>query len=142
MRRDLFHNINPLPLFAPGAAITDNTPLVSSIIDLAGYESATLVIVTGNDADADATFAFLLEDGNDLALADHAEVPAVAQLGTEALAGYTFADDNKSRKIGYLGGKRYLRVTVTPSANTGNVYLSGIAILGHPHSAPTPNPPA
>jgi hypothetical protein len=142
MRRDLFHNINPLPLFLPAAAITDNTPLVSQIIDTQGYESATFVIVTGNDADADATFTFLFEHGDASDMSDHAEVPAALQLGTEALAGYTFADDNKTRKIGYLGGKRYLRATVTPANNTGNVFLGGVAVLGHPHSAPTPNPPA
>lgn len=140
--RDQMDNINPLPLFLPGAAITDNTALVSQIINLAGYDACTLVFVTGTDADADATFAVTMEHGNDAALADTA-VPAAGDLvGTTALAGFTFADDNKTRKLGYIGNKQYLRMTVTPSANTGNVYLAGVAILGRPRNAPTVNPPA
>jgi hypothetical protein len=36
-----------------------------------------------------------------------------------------------------------VRVTVTPSGNdAGNIFLAGIAILGHPRKAPTANPPA
>ena len=142
MRSDLFHNVNPLPLFAPKAAVTDNTAFVSSIIPTAGYDSLTLVLVTGTDDDADATFAVLVEDGNDPALADAATVPATNLLGTLALAGYTFADDNKTRKIGYIGSKGYVRVTVTPAANSGNAFLAGVAILGHPTNMPTANPPA
>ena len=53
----------------------------------------------------------------------------------------SFADDNKTRKIGYVGGKRYVRLTVTPANNTGNIFLAAIALLGHPRNAPTPNPP-
>ena len=142
MRSDLFHNVNPLPLFAPKAAVTDNTAQVSSIIPTAGYDSLTLVLLTGTDADADATFAVLVEDGDDSALSDAATVAAANLLGTVALAGYTFADDGKTRKIGYIGNKAYVRVTVTPSANTGNMFLGGVAILGHPRNAPTANPPA
>ena len=142
MRSDLFNNVNPLPLFAPKAAVTDNTAFVSSIIPTAGFDSLTLVLVAGTDADADATFAVLVEDGNAADMSDNATVAAAQLLGTVALAGYTFADDNKTRKIGYIGNKAYVRVTVTPALNTGNAFLGGVAILGHPLNAPTANPPA
>jgi hypothetical protein len=142
MRSDLFDNINPLPLFEPKAAITDNTAIVSSIIDTQGYESLTLVLVTGTDADADATFAVTLEHGDDSALADTAAPASTDLIGTLAGAGYTFASDFKTRKIGYIGGKRYVRATVTPTGNTGNVFLAGVAVLGHPRNRPTANPPA
>jgi hypothetical protein len=142
MRSDLFDNINPLPLFEPKAASTDNTAFVSSIIDTAGYESCTLVIVTGTDADADATFAVTMEHGDDSALADTAAPATTDLLGTLAQAGYTFANDYKTRKLGYVGSKRYVRMTVTPTNNTGNVFLAGVAILGHPRNKPTANPPA
>ena len=38
-------------------------------------------------------------------------------------------------------GSYYVRLTVTPANNTGNVFLAAIALLGHPRNAPTPNPP-
>ena len=45
-------------------------------------------------------------------------------LGTTAGASFTFSDDNKIAKIGYIGSKRYVRLTVTPSNNTGAVLIS------------------
>lgn len=140
--KDLHNCVHPVPLIAPVAARTDNTAIVSAIIDRKGYESLELLIVTGTNTDANATFAVLVEDGDDPALGDNAAVIDAELLGTEALAGFTYADDVECRKIGYVGNKRYVRVTVTPSGNdSGNIFLAGIALLGHPLIAPTANPP-
>lgn len=140
--RDMMNNIHPVPLIAPVAARTDNTAIVSAIIDLKGYDSATFVIVTGTNTDANATFAVLVEDDDDGAMGTAAAVPDAQLVGTEALAGFTFADDVECRKIGYVGTKRYVRVTVTPSGNdAGNIFLAGVALLGHPHLMATANPP-
>lgn len=142
MRSDLMNNIHPLRAISPAAATTDNTAWVSEIIDTAGYDSLTFLLITGSLADADATFTVLVEDGDNSALSDAAAVADSELIGTEALAGFTFAHDNKTRKIGYVGGKRYVRLTVTPANNTGNAFLAAIALLGHPRNAPTANPPA
>ncbi|NTF69384.1 hypothetical protein [Rhizobium rhizogenes] len=137
--KDIHDNLHFIPLFNPKAAVADDTAQVSAIIDTAGYESVELVIQNGANADVDATFAVLVQDGNVANLSDAATVPAGQLLGTSAQAGFTFADDNEARKIGYLGGKRYVRMTVTPTGNTGGtLFLSGVAVLGHPRSAPTP----
>jgi hypothetical protein len=140
--RDLHNILHLVPLIAPIAARTDNTAIVSAIIDRKGYESLELGIVTGTNTDANATFAVLVEDGDDSGLSDNAAVDDTELLGTEALAGFTFADDVECRKIGYVGHKRYVRVTVTPSGNdSGNIFIAGIAILGNPNLGPTANPP-
>jgi hypothetical protein len=140
--RDLMNDVHPVPLIVPVAARTDNTAIVSAIIDTAGYESCTLVLVTGTNTDDDATFTVTVDDGNAANLSDAAAVDAKFLIGTAALASFDFADDNECRKIGYKGGKRYVRVTVTPALNnSGNIFLAGIALLGHPHTRPTANPP-
>jgi hypothetical protein len=140
--RDLMTDLHPVPLIVPIAARTDNTAIVSAIIDTAGYESCTLVLVTGTNTDADVTFTVLVEDGDASNLSDNVAVADTFLIGTEALAGFGFADDNKCRKIGYKGGKRYVRMTVTPADNAaGNIFLAGVAILGNPHSRPSANPP-
>jgi hypothetical protein len=138
---DLHNNIAVKPGIYPAAATTDNTAFVSQIVNRAGYEACEFLVLTGSLADADATFALLFEDGNDSALSDHAEVAAGQLIGTEALAGFTFANDNACFKIGYSGTKQYCRVTITPAANTGNAFVSGVWVLGSPHNAPTANPP-
>jgi hypothetical protein len=140
--RDQMNQLHVVPLIAPVAARTDNTAIVSAIIDKHGYDSLTVALVTGTNTDTDATFAVLVEDGNDSGLSDNAAVDDAFLIGAEALAGFTFADDVECRKIGYIGGKRYVRVTVTPTGNnSGNIFLAGIAILGNPRKAPTANPP-
>ena len=139
--RDLFNHVHPLTAVAPGAAITDNTAFVSGWIDRKNFESLTFLLVTGTNADADVTHTVLIEDADASDKSDSAAVADANLLGTEVLAAYTFADDGETRKIGYVGNKRYARITVTPSANTGNAYLGVIALLGHPASGPTINPP-
>lgn len=141
--KDIHNNLHFVPLIAPVAARTDNTAVVSAIIDTKGYEAAEFVIVTGTNTDANATFAVLVEDGDASNLSDAAAVADTFLLGTEALAGFDFADDVECRKIGYVGPKRYVRVTVTPSGNdSGNIFLAGVAVLGHARNKPSANPPA
>jgi len=140
--RDIHNNLHFVPLIAPIAARTNNTAIVSSIIDTAGYESCELVIVTGTNTDTDVTFAVLVEDGDNSGLSDNVAVADAYLVGTEALAGFAAADDVECRKIGYVGMKRYVRMTVTPSGNdSGNIFIAGVAVLGNPASAPTANPP-
>jgi hypothetical protein len=139
--RDLFNHIHPLRAISPVAGAADNTPFVSEIIDTKGFDSLTFVISTGALPDADATFTVLVEDGDAANLSDAAAVADENLLGTEAQAGFTFADDNETRKIGYVGFKRYVRLTITPASNTGASLVSAVAILGHAHLEPTANPP-
>ncbi len=137
--RDLHNNLHFVPLIAPAAARTDDTAIVSAIIDTFGYESLELALITGTNTDADATFAVLVEDGNVANLSDAAAVADAQLIGTELAAGFTFGDDVECRKIGYVGIKRYVRMTVTPSGNgAGNIFLSGVAVLGNPRHAATP----
>lgn len=139
--RDLMNNIHVARAISPAPATTDNTAWVSQIIDTKGFDSLTFLINTGSLADADATFAVLIEDGDDSGLSDNAAVADKFLLGTEALAGFNYGDDNEVRKIGYIGPKRYVRMTITPSGNSGNAFVSAVAVLGHPNLAPTINPP-
>jgi hypothetical protein len=141
--KDLHNNIHVKRGLSPVAAGTDNTPYVSQIVDTAGYESVEFLILIGANTDADATFTVLFEDGDAANLSDAAAVADTFLLGTEALASFQYDDDNEVRKIGYVGNKRYCRVTITPANNgAGNIFIAGVWVLGHPRSAPTSNPPA
>jgi hypothetical protein len=136
---DLFHNVTVARALSP-VSVSDNTAQVGQIIDRQGYGSLTFAVGLGSLADADATFAVLVEHGDAANLSDAAAVDDVDLLGTEALAGFTFADDNATRKIGYGGAKRYVRLTITPAANASAALFGAVALLGEPRSAPTANP--
>ncbi len=133
---DLHNNIKVSRAISPAAAVTDNTPFVSQILDTANYTSNELVLLAGVLQDADATFTTLLEEGNAANLSDATAVADGDLLGTEADASFTFAHDNETRKLGYKGIKRYIRATVTPANNTGNAYLAGVWVQSGPRVAP------
>jgi len=140
--REIHNDIHVVPLIVPIAARTDNTAIVSAIIDTANYNSCEFVIVTGTNTDANATFAVTVDEGDASNLSDAVAVTDAKLVGTLALAGFTFGDDNECRKLGYIGNKRYVRLTVTPSGNdAGNIFISGVAVLSYASSAPTANPP-
>lgn len=138
--KDLMNMIDVKRAISP-VSVADNTAQVSQIIDLQGYDSLTFLIALGSIADADATFAVTLEEGNASNLSDTAAVAAADLIGTTTLAGFVFSDDDKCRKIGYKGSKRYVRLTITPSANASAALIAAIAILGSQMLKPTPNPP-
>lgn len=121
---------------------TDNTALVSQIIDRRGYDTLMFGILTGSLADVDATFAVLVEHDDDAALGaaqavdDSMLITQTPGTAPEAAAGFTFAADDQVRKIGYRGDKRYVRLTITPSGNGGNAAIAAFALLGHPDNGP------
>ena len=139
--KDLHNQINVKRVISP-VSEAGTTPLVGEIIDRNGFGALEYIIATGSLADADATFTVLLEDGDVANLSDAAAVADANLLGTEALAGFIFSDDNKCFKLGYRGIKRYTRLTITPAANASAALITAVAILGHPALAPTVNPPS
>ena len=139
--RDMANNITPKPVLAPAVG-TDDTALVGAIIDRLGFDSLTYLIQTGTLADAGATWTALLEESDDSGMSGATAVADADLIGTEALASLTQANDGVCRKLGYVGNKRYTRLTLTPSGNAGNAPISAMALLGMPYQRPTANPPA
>lgn len=138
--KDLMNQINVKRVISP-VSVADNTAQVGQIIDRQGFESLTYLIATGSIADVDATFAVTLQEGNVSNLSDATTVAAADLVGTTALASFLFSDDDKCFKLGYIGAKRYTRLTITPTNNASAAVVAAVAVLGHPAVAPTVNPP-
>lgn len=141
--RDLASNLDLKRGLSPKAAGTGNTAYVSEILDTRSIRGAVFAILIGANTDSDATFTTLVEDGDQANLSDATAVDDAYLIGTEAQASFTAADDdNEVRKIGYVGNKRYVRVTITPAANdSGNNFVAGVWITD-PLTKPAANPPA
>ena len=114
---------------SPVSVATD-TAQVSQIIDLSGVSFLEFVIATGSIADADATFTVLVEHGDQPTLSDAAAAPDSDLLGLESEAAFNFASDDQTRQIGYIGAKRYVRLTITPSGNAAAALISCVALCG------------
>lgn len=141
MKLDLFNQLDPKRALSPVAtAAADNTALVTQVLDMQGCRAACLLIATGTLVDVDATFTVLMEH-SDVSGSGYTTCAAADLLGTIALASFTFAEDDKIRKIGYKGQKRYVRATITPANNTGAAPIVAIWVRGELEDQPAPNPP-
>lgn len=137
MQRDLHNNILVSRALAPvDTAQTNNTAMVSQILDTANYAANEFVGVTGTEADADVTTTVLLEESAASDMSGANTVAAGDTLGTASGAQVNFSNDNQTLKIGYIGSKRYIRVTITPANNTGNFTIAAAWVQGGPRVAP------
>ncbi len=134
--KDLHYSVKYSRALSPVAAVSNNTAYVSEILDTANFTANELVILTGSLADADATFTVLLEEGAASNLSDNTAVADGDMLGTEAGASFTFANDDTTKKLGYIGSKRYIRATITPANNTGNAFVAAVWAQGGARVAP------
>jgi hypothetical protein len=145
--KDLFNRVKVVDAVeAPALNTNSDADIVSAIIDRAGYESALLVIVNGALTDAGCVVSVKLEHGDDSGLSDAVAVPAGqyqfdTRLDATPEAGfqgaYDQSDDNVSFKIGYLGDKRYIRLTLSPVGNAaGDIPVAVTAILGNARHQP------
>ena len=141
MRTDLFNSINLKRGISPYDHATGDAAVTSQTIDMQGVDTLIFAIATGSLADADATFTVLVQESDDSGMSGATAVADADLLGTEALAGFAFGDDDKCFKIGYKGSKRYVTCTITPANNTGAALLCVIAITV-PQILPSANPPA
>lgn len=140
--RDETNNVQIKRVISPTYQSTGDTAFVGETIDHQDYDAATYVIAVGDMADANVTFTVLLEESDDSgmsgasAVADGDMVSQTDGTAPETAAAFQYNDDNEVRKLGYLGSKRYTRLTITPANNTGNIYLSAVCVLGHAKQAP------
>tara|TARA_R110000787_G_scaffold7296_6_gene25062 strand:- start:17559 stop:17972 length:414 start_codon:yes stop_codon:yes gene_type:complete len=129
--QDLHHSMTSL-VGMDLAAITSDTTTVGNIIDRAAKEAVEFVILSGTVTDG--SYAPLVEHGDAANLSDAATVPATELLGTAAEATIGAGDDDQAgKKIGYMGGKRYVRLSlVSTGTTTGGTNMGSVVVLGHP----------
>jgi hypothetical protein len=139
--KDIYNNTVLKRALSP-VSVSDNTAQVSQIIDTKGFGAVLFGILIGSVADADATFAVTADESDASDLSGSNSVAAANMVGTLALAGFQFDDDNEVRKILITPGKRYVRITITPTGNASAAVLAAFAQLVAPTYAPVTQPVA
>ncbi len=109
-----------------GATISSDTTTDGEIIDMQGYNSVVFILQTGAVSAGDVTA--LIQDGDASNLSDASDVTDTFLSGTEASTLIDAA--NTTTRIGYVGKKRYVRLSAV-SDNSANLYFSSIAVKGH-----------
>jgi hypothetical protein len=136
--RDALNTLSFERGLSPQIQTNADTAFVSEIIDMSTKLGLTFAILLGALTDAGITSVVLMEEGDDSALSDAAAVADADMLsmtdGTapELAAAFTQASDNLIKTIGYIGIKRYVRLTVTPTGNAAGDINIGILAVGLP----------
>jgi len=133
--KDMFNDIETR-VAIEAQALSGTSDLTGQIIDRQGFESVTFVVSADAIAAADLDTLLNIEDGDDSGLSDAAAVADADLIGTEANTAIADTDDKVSKRIGYKGGKRFVRANLTVTNNDGTDVFSGICILGHANVMP------
>lgn len=124
MKRDLKNNVDQAQSLAPAAR---NASVNGSGVDLQGYQSAMVIFNVGTVTDGTHTPKIQESDDN----STFTDVAASDQQGTfAALASST------PQRVGYIGGKRYIRAVQTVAGATTGAVTSATVLRGDPGSAP------
>jgi hypothetical protein len=133
--KDLYNHIEFVQAIKPVLVLDDTVP-AAAIVDLAGFNSAVIELSVGlKSADA----------GTITLKAEHSDATSFANVAAADIQGVTPAegviytidadsDDSTSRivKFGYVGGKRYLKLTIAEvGANANGVILGVTVVKGH-----------
>lgn len=136
--RDLHNNIEVVSILEPIGIAADQT---FTDIDLAGWNSAEIVIHIGLDAALDGSnyWEFKLKDSPDGTT--YTDVETADMLGVTVVAGVILtvdstAEDNAVYHFGYVGGQRYLELKIDETGGlTGPISIA--LIKSHAQDSPT-----
>lgn len=131
--KDLHSNIKAASALTPRTIATDTTT-AGSTIDTSLYESVEFIVQSGTLTDG--AYAVSLYAGDASNMSDEAAVTTAAGGLLGSLPSFAATDDNTVAKVGYCGGKRYVRIKVVSTGTTSGGLLSGVCVLGHPRTAP------
>lgn len=125
--KDMKNNVSPVNSISP-QALTDGT-VDGTGADLQGYEGAVAVIITGTITDGTHTVQIQesTDDSTYTAVAD-----ADLQGSEPAIVA---ANDDTIFYIGYIGSKRYLRVSITTASSSTGGLIGASIVRGHPRHA-------
>ena len=150
MQFDLHNNIAHVTAIAPQTLAQAASPegLQSGNIDLQGFHSAEVVAYLGDIDElggspvGDAKVQLLLEHADDDGTGSPGTYAAVALadvLGPSAVtAGIvaTSTTDSGFLEVGYVGGKRFIRVTLVPTGLTNGGPVAAWVVKGDARHAP------
>lgn len=144
MIRDLHSNIRTKTVISP-LAIGANATKSGIVIDRQGYGGVEFIASYGAVTTTGSVVTLVVKEGD--VTGTLTSVADDYLLGTEALASLPAATPRAAgttkevtKRIGYIGNKRYVTVDAVQTGTTSVGVIGVAAILHSPHNAPTDNP--
>lgn len=137
--RDVHNNVKAVRSISPIALGTTGTGQAGKIVDRQGYEGVEIVLSYGVITATGATVTPVVKHGD--VTGTMTSVADADLLGTEANAGIgagartSGSTQNVTKRLGYVGGKRYVSVDLVNTVSAGIVAGADV-LLTHPAIAP------
>ena len=133
--KDLYNHIEFVQAIKP-VLVLNNTVPAAATVDLAGFNSAVIELSVGLKS---------VDEGTITLKAEHSDATSFSTVAAADMQGVTpaecviytidsYSDDSTSRivKFCYVGGKRYLKLTIAEEgANANGVILCVTVVKGH-----------
>jgi len=145
--KDLYNHLKVVQLVDPVVGTNSGAPSAVSDIDLAGFNSAVLLWTVGTEGSTlsgSNYWTLKLEhaddDGTGVA-GSYSNVAAADVQGVTPSSGIVAtvddpAEDDTVYKIGYIGGKRFLKATIAETGTGPDLPQALLLIKGHPLDTP------
>lgn len=130
---DLHNNCDVITALNSQTIATDTTTN-GVIIDTKGSRAIEFILTSGTITDG--AYTVTATQGDDSGLSDGVAVDAELLLGSIAFAA---TEDNVSKRVGFIGKKRYVRFSVVSTGTTSGGVFSGVAVRANPNHAPVAN---
>lgn len=145
LARDAHNQVKVQRVIAP-LAIGANATKTGKIIDRKGYSGVEFLASYGAVTTTGTIVTLVVFEGDvtgtmtSVADADLLGTEALASLPVQATARTSEVGKNVSKRVGYKGNKRYVRVDAVQTGTTSVGCVSVEALLFNPENAPTTNP--
>ncbi len=144
MNRDIHSNLKQVQAIIP-AAIGANATKTGPIIDRQGYGGVEFIFSYGSVTTTGTVATVVLKEGD--VTGTMTSIADASLLGTEVLASLLAATPRTagttkevSKRVGYIGDKRYVQALVVQTGVTSVGCVSAEALLFNPRVAPVSNP--
>ena len=130
--KDMFSYMGAREVMRKKFAASDaTTPAESTRLDTLGFNSVTFVVAGKVSADEDPVMNFTLKHSDDNV--NYVDVPE-DQMMVSAPLSY----EASVQKVGYIGGRRYVKLVATMSAalSTATIDTTAVAVMLRPAIAP------
>lgn len=132
MARDLVDNVKITQAIGPQAILAGNGTLTGATLDTQGFDSTVVAIYSGTITDGTGTPTVYEGDASNMS--DEAAVAAGDLIGS--LTAFASTDDNVTKKVGYRGSKRYIRVKLVGAGQTTGGFYGAVYVQGHARNNP------
>lgn len=147
--KDLYNNIEGKTANAIVPIVGANSAAPAALeVDLAGFNSAVIFILVGLEGSTlsgSNFWTWKIEHADDSAVpgvaGSYSDVAAADIQGATPASGVVLtvddpAEDSAVYKIGYIGGKRFIKITTAETGTGPNLPQAVLVVKGHPLDAP------